>query len=132
MKIQSIMPLTMCVALTFACNDTNQQEKPDETSEEKEEFEWSGEDSDKEEEYSDKDEDYSEKEEEYNEDEKEEYGDEKEESEDGGECNNSSHSNFRTIVRGGETREFILHVPASRKMPTMTLPRPSPADRGGP
>ena len=145
MKIQSIMPLTMCLAVTLACNELDQQ-KSDGASEEKEDFDWYGEYEDKDEEdedfdwsgeyedkddeyeeyedkdeeyedkdeeYEDKDEGYEDKDEEYSDDEKEEYGDEKEESEDGGECNNSSHSGFRTVVRAGETREFILQVPAS-------------------
>ena len=44
-----------------------------------------------------------------------------EEGEEGSEeCNNAADSNFRTIVRGSETREFILHIPSSYDSSTPT------------
>ena len=59
--------------------------------------------------------------EETEEEEKQEHEEEKEEEwGEAEECSNSADPNYRTVVRNGETREFILHIPSSYDSATPT------------
>ncbi len=129
MTRQPALTITLCGLMLIACNETIKDQstatmQQDETFDEKAEDEYG----EKEDEYGEKEDEYDEEKEDeydeenedgYDEEEKEdEYDEEKEDEYDGEEkedtgCSNSGQDGYRALVQGNDTREYILHVPAS-------------------